>query len=45
MWGQGVFSFLNLPLNLPNTKWNFLSQAPILQALQCVPASCDEPTK
>ncbi|EPQ15745.1 Integrator complex subunit 3 [Myotis brandtii] len=35
----------NLPLNLTNTKWNFLSQAPVPQALQQVQASCDEPTQ
>ncbi|XP_077111146.1 integrator complex subunit 3 isoform X1 [Ranitomeya variabilis] len=32
----------NLRLNLSNTKQNFFSQTPILQALQHVQASCDE---
>uniref|UniRef100_A0A8B9DLX0 Integrator complex subunit 3 n=1 Tax=Anser cygnoides TaxID=8845 RepID=A0A8B9DLX0_ANSCY len=35
----------NLRLNLTNTKQNFFSQTPILQALQHVQASCDEAHK
>ncbi|GAB1287775.1 Integrator complex subunit 3 [Apodemus speciosus] len=35
----------NLRLNLANTKQNFFSQTPILQALQHVQASCDEAHK
>lgn len=35
----------NMPSNLTSTQGNFLSQTPILQALQHVRASCDEPTK
>ncbi|XP_041259954.1 integrator complex subunit 3 [Onychostruthus taczanowskii] len=35
----------NLRLNLTNTKHNFFSQTPILQALQHVQASCDEAHK
>ncbi|XP_018427857.1 PREDICTED: integrator complex subunit 3 isoform X1 [Nanorana parkeri] len=35
----------NLRLNLSNTKQNFFSQTPILQALQHVQASCDEAHK
>uniref|UniRef100_A0A3B3T0P5 Integrator complex subunit 3 n=1 Tax=Paramormyrops kingsleyae TaxID=1676925 RepID=A0A3B3T0P5_9TELE len=35
----------NLRLNLSNTKHNFFTQTPILQALQHVQASCDEAHK
>ncbi|KPP78306.1 integrator complex subunit 3-like [Scleropages formosus] len=35
----------NLRLNLMNTKHNFFTQTPILQALQHVQASCDEAHK